>query len=64
MPYSEVLQAWEGVWTYEDLNIFLSGPMITTPGVVMDVPGVPDEAERADVIVYLRSLSDNPQPLP
>jgi cytochrome c len=64
MPYSEVLQAWDGVWTYEDLNVFLFGPMITTPGVAMDVAGIPDEADRADVIVYLRSLSDNPQPLP
>ena len=54
--YSEALRAWQGVWTCEDLNIFLSGPMVTTPGVIMETPGVEDEAERVNVIAYLRSL--------
>jgi len=62
--YSDALRAWEGVWTYEDLNIFLSGPMVTTPRVIMETPGVEDEAERANLIAYLRSLSDTPMPLP
>lgn len=64
VAYSDVLRAWEGVWTYEDLNTFLFGPMATTPGVLMDVPGVPDETERANLIAFLRSLSDTPMPLP
>ena len=62
--YSDVLLAWEGVWTYEDLNTFLFAPMATTPGVAMYSPGVPDMAERANLIAYLRSLSDAPVPLP
>jgi cytochrome c len=62
--YSDALRAWEGVWSYEDLNIFLSGPMATTPGVRMDVPGVPDEAARINLIAFLRTLSDTPVPLP
>ncbi len=62
--YSDALRAWEGVWTYEDLNIFLSGPMVTTPGVIMESPGVEDEAERVNLIAYLRVLSDSPMPLP
>ena len=33
MRYSDALLGWEGVWTYEDLNRFLLGPMLTTPGV-------------------------------
>lgn len=61
--YSKTLQAWEGVWTYEDLNTYLYGPTLTTPGVLMEIPGVPD-AERVDLIGYLRTLSDKPQPLP
>jgi len=32
--------------------------------VLMEMPGVPDETERADLIVYLRTLSDKPIPLP
>jgi cytochrome c len=62
--YSEVLKALEGAWTYEDLNVYLFGPMLTTPGVYMETPGVPDDIERADVIAYLRTLSDKPIPLP
>ena len=64
MPYSAALLAWQGVWTYEDLNKFLLEPMLTTPGVYMEVPGVPDETERINVIAYLRTLSDKPIPLP
>jgi cytochrome c len=38
--------------------------MATTPGVVMEVPGISDEAERVNLIAYLRTLSDKPLPLP
>jgi cytochrome c len=62
--YSDAMRAWDGVWTYEDLNIFLSAPMATTPGVSMDFPGIPDEAARADLIAYLHLQSDKPMPLP
>ncbi len=62
--YSDALLGWEGVWTYEDLNKFLLEPMLTTPGVYMEVPGVSDETERIDLIAYLRTLSDKPSPLP
>jgi len=62
--YSDALLSWEGVWTYEDLNKYLFGPMLTTPGVKMETPGVPDETERINVIAYLRTLSDKPVPLP
>lgn len=64
MRYSDTLLGWEGVWTYEDLNSYLFGPMLTTPGVKMEIPGVPDETERVDLIAYLRTLSDKPVPLP
>jgi cytochrome c len=64
MRYSEALLDWEGVWTFEDLNKFLLEPMLTTPGVYMEMPGVPDETERINVIAYLRTLSDKPIPLP
>jgi cytochrome c len=62
--YSKTLLAWEGVWTYEDLNTYLYGPTLTTPGVLMEIAGVPDETERVDLIAYLRTLSDKPLPLP
>jgi cytochrome c len=62
--HSKTLLAWEGVWTYEDLSTYLYGPTLTTPGVLMETPGVPDEIERVDLIAYLRTLSDKPLPLP
>ena len=62
--YSKTMLALEGVWSYEDLNTYLSGPAITTPGVKMEIRGAPDETDRANLIVYLRTLSDNPVPLP
>jgi cytochrome c len=62
--YSDALLGWEGVWTFEDLNKYLLEPMLTTPGVYMETPGIPDEAERVNLIAYLRTLSDKPMPLP
>lgn len=62
--YSKALLALPGVWTYEDLNVYLSGPTLTAPGVRMDIQGLPDENDRIAVIAYLRTLSDNPAPLP
>ncbi|MER9063870.1 hypothetical protein [Mesorhizobium sp. M0435] len=64
MRYSDALLGWEGVWTYEDLNRYLFGPMLTTPGVKMEIPGVSDETARVDLIAYLRTLSDKPMPPP
>ncbi|MER8750920.1 c-type cytochrome [Mesorhizobium sp. M1050] len=64
MRYSDALLGWQGEWTYEDLNRYLFAPMLTTPGVKMETPGVPDETERVNVIAYLRTLSDKPIPLP
>ncbi|HEX7108631.1 MAG TPA: ankyrin repeat domain-containing protein [Aestuariivirga sp.] len=63
-PYSKVLQDWGGVWSYEDLNIYLYGPTLTKPGGLMEVPGIPDEDTRANLIAYLRILSETPVPLP
>ncbi|RUW77277.1 c-type cytochrome [Mesorhizobium sp. M4B.F.Ca.ET.143.01.1.1] len=62
--YSKTLLAWDGTWTYEDLNVFLAGPTLTTPGVNMELRGVSEEADRLSVIAYLRTLADTPMPLP
>ena len=62
--YSETLKDWGASWSYDDLNAFLWGPAITAPGVRMDFVGIEDEAERANLIAYLRIQSDEPEPLP
>lgn len=62
--YSAALKAKGGNWTVDDLNQFISNPRGYIPGTAMTFAGIPRESERADVIVYLNSLSDNPAPLP
>ena len=62
--YSETLRNWGASWSYEDLNAFLWGPAIAAPGVRMQFAGIEDEAERTNLIAYLRLQSGEPQPLP
>ena len=62
--YTAVLLAAGGTWTFEDLNSFIAHPMQTLPGTEMSFEGLPDEQQRADVIAYLRTLSEAPVPLP
>jgi len=51
-------------WTYDHLNHFIHGPREYVPGTAMTFPGVKKDQERADVIAYLHTLSDNPVPFP
>jgi cytochrome c2 len=51
-------------WTFEHLNTFLQNPKGVVPGTKMAFAGLKNDAERANVIAYLRSLSANPAPLP
>lgn len=53
-----------GTWTYEHLNTYLTDPKATVPGTKMAFAGLKSDTERANVIAYLRTLSDNPAPLP
>jgi cytochrome c len=64
VDYSEVMRAAGGTWTFEDLNAFLAHPTLTFPGTTMDFAGVADAAERANLIAYLRTLSEAQVPLP
>ncbi len=52
------------VWTYENLNGFLADPRGWAPGTKMGFAGLKKDQQRADLIVYLRGMSDNPAPLP
>ena len=62
--FSPALNAMGGVWTYHDLNMFLAQPAWTVPGTTMRMQGFHDRQDRADLIAYLRTLSDDPAPLP
>ena len=52
------------VWDYDHLNHFLASPKGLVKGTAMGFAGVKKPDERANLIAYLRTLSDNPVPLP
>lgn len=51
-------------WDWDHLNHFLHGPKQYIKGTAMGFAGLPKDQERADLLAYLRTLSDNPAPLP
>ena len=51
-------------WTYANLDAYIADPEGFAPGTNMAYPGIEDVEERADVIAFLRSLSDDPEDLP
>jgi cytochrome c len=62
--YSAAIKAKGGNWTIDELNLFISNPRGAVPGTNMSFAGIPRGSERADLITYLNTLSDNPAPLP
>ncbi len=64
--YSAAMQAYaEGgrVWDLPTLSAYLVDPRGTVPGTRMAFAGIPDPQDEANVLAYLRSLSENPVPL-
>ena len=51
-------------WDFDDINHFIASPRTYLPGTKMSFAGVTRASERADIIAYLRSLSDSPAALP
>ena len=62
--FSAPMKAKGGTWTFDDLNKFIANPKGFIPGTAMGFAGITKDSERADVIDYLRTLADNPAPLP
>ncbi len=62
--YSDGMKAHPGEWTWEELAKYLHSPVQAVPGNRMQFPGVKDSADLADLLAYIRTLSDTPAPLP
>lgn len=62
--YSPAMVAKGGKWDWEHLAVYLHNPRTAIPNNKMVFPGVKDNAELADLLAYLRTLSDAPAPLP
>ncbi len=63
--YSDALQGMASdSWSYDSLNAFLKKPKDFAPGTKMTFAGLKKPEDRANLILYLRSQSDSPAPLP
>ena len=62
--YSSALSEMGGDWTYEALDGFLAAPRDWAPGTSMSYSGMRRPEDRANLIAWLRSLSDSPAELP
>jgi cytochrome c len=62
--YSEGMKKHGGDWNWEQLAKYLHSPTEAVPGNRMQFPGVKDNADLADLLIYLRKLSDTPAALP
>lgn len=62
--YSAAFQDLGGTWSYEDLNEFLYKPRDYAPGTKMSFAGLKSPEDRAAVIAYMRSHTEDPPALP
>jgi len=61
--YTPALKAFGGVWSYEHLDGFLKNSAEYVPGTGM-AQRFPKAEQRAELLAYLATLSDNPVPFP
>ncbi len=63
--YSAALKGKSGeTWGFENLDAFLAKPKDWAPGTKMSFAGIRKPGQRANLIAYLRGLSDSPAALP
>jgi cytochrome c len=62
--YSPAMLGQAGDWDYEKLNAFVANPKAAVPGTRMAFAGIRKPEDRANLIAYLRTLSDSPKALP
>ena len=62
--YSKAMVAYAKQWNFEEMNGYLIKPQAYIKGTKMAFAGLRKEKDRASVILYLNSKSDNPKLLP
>lgn len=62
--FSPAMQGHSGKWDWAHLAAYLHNPRTEVPNNRMAFPGIKDNAELADLLAYLRTLSDSPVSLP
>lgn len=59
--YSAAMKRSDIVWSAKTLERFLADPAKAVPGTNMTYAGVPDRAERAALIAYLKKANAGPE---
>ena len=62
--YSKAMVAYAKEWSFEEMNSYLIKPQAYIKGTKMAFAGLRKEKDRASVILYMNSKSNNPKPLP
>jgi cytochrome c len=62
--FSDALAKKGGTWNWDNLSQWLTSPRAFAPGTKMTFAGLGNPEDRANVISFLNSHSDAPQPLP
>lgn len=62
--YSDALAGHGGIWDFALMDDWLASPADAVPGNKMSFGGMPKAGDRAALIAYLNSQSDNPLALP
>ena len=62
--YSQALEDYNKLWTFEEMNGYLRKPQSWIKGTKMSFAGLRKEKDRASVILYLNKYSDSPLQLP
>jgi cytochrome c len=62
--FSDALKKVGGDWDFAKLDAWLTSPQSFAPGTTMSYAGIAQPKMRANVVDYLRTLSDKPLPLP
>jgi len=62
--FSPALAGVGGTWNWDTMSAWLASPKKFAPGTKMTFAGLSNPQERANVIAFLNSRSDAPQPLP
>lgn len=62
--YSEAMKNSGHTWSYATLNYYLTRTDRAVPGRRMNFRGIKKDKDRAKLLAFLRSMNDNPPPLP
>jgi len=62
--FSDALSKKGGTWGWDNLSQWLTSPKAFAPGTKMTFAGLSNPQDRANVMAFLNSHSDSPQPLP